>query len=222
MKLSIPYVDIILDTVADNVNELVVENQVILYKILSDLSNQMQGNEGLISLSIDNKQVSIAKRLEFHSQFVPFEINKKTINSKIVQAIVGDSLESENYERTQEIIANLTQYLEELTLRIEGDIRFEKIAIESILKGIGVSVYNEYDDLANQLSDYMDLVNAYEIEKMFVLVNLRSYLDDESMQALISCIKQRGHHVLLIEAFEREKLHFVTRTIVDKSLCVIQ
>ena len=109
----------------------------------------------------------------------------------------------------------------ELSMEMVGNFEFPKISADSLIKAAGVQVENSYDSLGEQLLDYFELVQEYDMKKLFVLVNLRSYLSDEEMNLFLEGILNRRIEVLLLESTERKMLEYEERYIVDRDLCVI-
>ena len=63
-----------------------------------------------------------------------------------------------------------------------GNIGFSKINLESLIKSAGIEVESVYDNLGEKILDYFELVSVYDSKKLFVLVNLRSYLSEHEMK----------------------------------------
>ena len=78
-----------------------------------------------------------------------------------------------------------------------------------------------YESLAEKILDYFELVEEYDKKKLFIMVNLRSYLSDEEMKMFMRDVLARKIQVLLIESSERSVLDEEKRYIVDADLCVI-
>lgn len=131
------------------------------------------------------------------------------------------AVSDEHYLKIQEILAGWERYLMELSMEMVGNFEFPKISADSLIKAAGVQVENSYDSLGEQLLDYFELVQEYDMKKLFVLVNLRSYLSDEEMNLFLEGILNRRIEVLLLESTERKMLEYEERYIVDRDLCVI-
>ncbi len=63
---------------------LIIENPNVWCSILQDIVQQLQGEDGKVVLSNEDKVIPIAKNVEVISQFIPFEINQRGLVSKIM------------------------------------------------------------------------------------------------------------------------------------------
>ena len=221
MKLVLPYVNQVFSCDEENVWTVVIENQNCLYKILTDIESQMSGNEGKTILSENEKVVRVDKRMELLTQIIPFDMNQKAILNKIMAEMQKNALQDEYYIRANELLANWTAFCMDLTWDLPGDIEFKKINIESLVKAAGIEIENEYECLGEKLIDYFELVEAYECKKLFVLLNVRSFMIDTEMENFLKEVIARDYQVLLLENKEYPILKGERRYIIDAGLCEI-
>lgn len=71
---------------------------------------------------------------------------------------------------------------------------------ETLIKAAGICVDDDYDNLGEQLLDYFELVQEYDGKKLFILVNLRSYLLDAEMNLFLQNIVERDIQILILES----------------------
>ena len=71
---------------------------------------------------------------------------------------------------------------------------------ETLIKAVGICVDDDYDNLGEQLLDYFELVQEYDGKKLFILVNLRSYLLDAEMNLFLQNIVERDIQILILES----------------------
>ncbi len=221
MKIILPEIDYVFDCGQEKCCSIIVENQKLLYKILKDLTTQMEGESGKSVLSENNKTLSMTKSCELISQFAPFDINRKNLLTKINARMQHLAVSDEHHMQIRELMAQWERDLLELSMEMVGNFEFPKISVESIIKAAGVQIEDIYDSLGEQLLDYFELVQEYDGKKLFVLVNLRSYLLDEEMELFLDGILARQIEILLLESTERKILKHEKRFIVDQDLCVI-
>lgn len=79
-----PDIDIVIDTDEDYVNSIIIENPNIMSAMIQDINEQIIGNNGISVVSDNNKIMEISKSVEIITQFIPFEINKKSLMNKLV------------------------------------------------------------------------------------------------------------------------------------------
>lgn len=221
MKIILPQVDYVFDCGQDKCCSIVLEKQELFYRVLEDLTQQIQGEEGAAVLSEEDKLLSFAKNGEVLSQFVPFDMNKKALLTKITAKLNQLAVTEQFYERTQELLTEWEKYLIELSMELIGNFEFSKISADSLLKAAGLQIDDQYDNLGEELLDYFELVQEYEGRKLFVLVNLRSYMSDDDMEEFMENVLVRGIQLLMLEGAERKVLQSEKRYIVDADLCLI-
>ena len=108
-----------------------------------------------------------------------------------------------------------------LSLDLVGAFEFSKISIEILIKAAGIRVDDDYDNLGEQLLDYFELVQEYDGKKLFILVNLRSYLSDAEMNLFLQNIIERDIQILILESSEHPILECECRHIVDADFCIL-
>lgn len=221
MKITFGGIDAVFENEEGYCWSLIIENPRKMREIISELVGQLEGYNGDIVLSEENKPLCIDKKMELISQFIPFDLNRKTIISKITGALQEYAAQGEYFLQVQELLGKWEKLCLDIAVNFPGDINFTKISAETIFKAAGIEIENEYESLAEKLLDYFELVEAYDDRKLFVLLNLRSFLDDEEMQMFLREINRRGYEVMFIENTEREQLQFERRFIVDADLCNI-
>ena len=92
---------------------------------------------------------------------------------------------------------------------------------ETLIKAVGICVDDDYDNLGEQLLDYFELVQEYDGKKLFILVNLRSYLLDAEMNLFLQNIIERDIQILILESSEHPILEWECRHIVDADFCIL-
>ena len=222
MKMVFPGINQVFDCEnGEEVWSLVIENQNLFYGILSDIRGQIEGIEGKVVLSEKNNLLSIAKTVELLIQFVSFEINQKQLISKVISKLGQIAVDEMHYGRTMELLGEIESYFTELAFELTGNIEFTKLGAEGLLKGAGVQFCDDYEQLGEKIIDYMELVSEYDREKLFIFVNLRSYISDAQMEEFLETALARGYQMLLLESCEHPLLPREKRYIVDADLCEI-
>lgn len=221
MKIILPEIDYVFDCGQSICSSIVIENQKLLYNVIKDISRQINGEEGVSVLSEDNKLLNFSKSVDLISQFVPFDLNPKNLISKINARMQHAAMLESHYIETSEFMAAWERYMMGLSMDLIGNIEFSKISVDSLIKASGIHIENLYDNLGEQLLDYFELVHEYDSKKIFVLVNLRSYMTDDDMEKFLEGVITRQIQILMLETAERNLLNLEKRYIVDKDLCVL-
>jgi len=221
MKYTHPCISEIIEIDSNHISTLVIENGKLFREIVADFIDQSMGCDGQGVLSDNNKPLDIAKETEIISTFVPLELNSKSITSKLQTRLEKMSAQNDNFMRTQQLLAQVGEYIYDLTDDLPWDIELKKLSASSIIKAVGVEVKTDAQSLAEAIYDYMDIIRHLDKDKLFIFINLRSYLDDKEAFALFKTITDHRFKVLLIDNCEKDKSPLEKRLIIDKDLCEI-
>lgn len=221
MKMVYPEIQKVFDTDIDSVNSIIIEEQSLMFDICMDIYNQTQGHEGKTIVSVDDKPLDISKNVELLVQFIPFELNKKNLINKLITRAENLANEPEYYENTMTEMANLEKYLWEITDFLEGNIIFSKLSVSNLFKMVGMEFEDDYKSIGEKVIDYMELVREYDRNKLFILVNIRSFIDDMEFEKLLDTILRKQLDVIIFENCEKAICVNEHRFIVDNDLCEI-
>lgn len=219
MILAHPQMDTVLEFDGSHVNTLVVEHPDFYRSLICDLYGQLQGEEGKLILSEKGKTLPISKWVELVDNCIHFELNRKSLLTKVCTAMERTAVSESFFLKTSELLCALEHYVDELAFELPGDIVCEKCSVAGILKGIGVSIRDDYDDPLERLIDFMELVREFDRDKLFVLVGLRSFFADQQVEVFLKTVLDHGYQVLLLDCVSREKLSSEKRLTIDNDLC---
>lgn len=219
MILAHPQMDTVLEFDGSHVNTLVVEHPDFYRSLICDLYGQLQGEEGKLILSEKGKTLPVSKWVELVDNCIHFELNRKSLLTKVCSAMERTAVSESFFLKTSELLCALEYYVDELAFELPGDIVCEKCSVAGILKGIGVSIRDDYDDPLERLIDFMELVREFDRDKLFVLVGLRGFFVDQQVEAFLKTVLDHGYRVLLLDCVSREKLSREKRLTIDNDLC---
>ena len=123
---------------------------------------------------------------------------------------------------TIDIEKNVEKFILRITENMEGNLIYSKLSISNIIKSLGIE-FEDYDtNLCEKIIDYMELVREYDHDKLFIFVNLRSYITDYECIRLYDTILRKQFHTIMIDNCEHDICPMEKRIIVDKDNCVIK
>lgn len=173
-------------------------------------------------LSSGTKELDLSKVTEIIANPLVVDLNERKILNKLYTELNEISKAEEMFTKTLE----LTQFIQEYILQLEENtnhiLQFNnEIDITGLLKVMDVKIEDSDDFFFERLFNYIkNVVNVLRI-KLFVFVNLRSYLTDEQMKNLIKEMKYQEVQGIFIENQERACLEGGMRYIIDKDNCEI-
>lgn len=205
MTLSYPRMENILQISHERVSTLVIENPGFFRELLLDFYNQLQGQPGDWILSDCDEPLPICKWVELIDNCLNFELNRKTLLSKICSALEQRAVSEEFFVKTSELLGHLESYMDELAFSLSCDIQCEKCSVSGVVKSMGVHLRDEYDDPLERILDYMELVCEFDRDKLFVLVGMRSLFANNEIELFLKTALSHGFRVLLLDGVDREK-----------------
>lgn len=219
MMLCHPQLDGVLDFAGTKVPTMVVEAPSFLRLFLQDMYEQLDGMDGQIQLMEQDKRLPFGTWVEVIDNFLHFELNTKSLLNKIIAAMERMSSTEMYMLKTADILQRVESYADELAFAFDCDIACSHCTVSGLLKGMGITVRDEYDDPLERLIDYMELVREFDRDKLFVYVNLRSFFSDEEVTRFLATALNHGYRILLLDAQDHAKLPLENRITIDKDLC---
>ena len=100
MKWTHPELERVFNTESETIPTLVVENQRFFVRILSDICQQADGYGGQSILSRNDAPVDFPKYADIVDSFVPFDVNRKALLTKMVSALEKTAASPEQAAQT--------------------------------------------------------------------------------------------------------------------------
>ena len=205
----------------NSIVSLIIENQNAFMEFARDISAQTEGLEGKAVLSEDNKIIEFAKHCEIIFNFAPFEINRKTLLSKVVADIEKKGVRENYYEKTQKILSEIENHILNIALDYNCEFSFEKLNFSSIVKAAGIKIEESGYSTLEKIIEYMELVLNFEKTFLFVFVNMRSYFCEDDMNDFFDTVINHKINALFLENREYKRYQNEKRMIIDADLCKI-
>lgn len=202
-------------------NSIIVENQNYYYQLVRDLKLQMDGKEGGWTLSNNDKPLVVSKNIELFIDYFDINCNHKTIITKIINALEKTASDNEYIDDTLQLLADVERYIYNLSEDYEIMIECDKVTISQLLKAMGITVHIDSEELTEVLYTYMQIFRQFVGDRLFVFVNMRSYVSDIQFDEFIKTIINHGYQAIFLENKEYPTLENERRLIIDEDLCEI-
>lgn len=219
MKIVHPKINSKIEISDHEISVLVIEAPEFFYELLMDIKSQINNFEGNTVLSVRNEPVSFHKCVELITDPLAIEMNSRTIMKKVLVAMEKCSQDAVYYERTQKLMAEIETYINDLSLNFDTEIECQDVSFQQLLKAAELTVADEYSRLVDRIYAYMELIREFEGDKLFIFVNLSSYIRKEQLQEFANTVVGHSFRVLLIDSHNFERLEQENRLIVDCDLC---
>lgn len=170
-------------------------------------------------LSEDNSPLNLSKVTEMITCFIPFELNSKRLLTRLYSKLES-ICESELYEKTIRLRAEITEYLSSATEMLNCDTEFDNEAdLKALFKCFDMK-FSSSERLSDQVVDY--LLNVYELDgkRLFVTVGLLEFMGRDEADLFFRTVI--GHKLTLLMFEGRTPQHnpFINRMTIDEDYCV--
>lgn len=180
--------------------EWIIESPKLYAYYLQELFLQQNGEEGRFVLSDKEKELNIAKNMEIIVNPFQIEINGRKILNKLYAELDQLSKSELMYVKTLELTGKIQEYLLELEQNTEYVLEFDMdLDMPALFKSVGIRYEVQETDFFEQIIRYIKIAVNVLATKVFVFINLRSYLTDLQMQELIKEISYQDVKGLFIE-----------------------
>ncbi len=199
--------------------ELVVENRTMFRRMVNDFYLQLDGLSGGFVLSVEEKPVEISRSADMVTQFAPFDINRKSLLTKLCSFLERQAQLPEYYMESLQLLDRMELLVERLSEGLSVELQCGKLAIGPILRAIGIEISEEGKGDLERLFDYMNLVRDLDRDRLFVLVNARTFFPDEEMRLFLKTVCAHDFKLLLLESTASPSLPDLKRYVIDEDLC---
>ena len=201
------------------VSELVIENKKMFFEAVNSALLQVDGGCGRFLLSLSDKPVEFSRYADVTIQFAPFQINRKSLLTKLYASLEQKALLAENYKATGELLGDIERYVLQLSEDLPFEVDCQKLSIGHVIKAISPEIDEEDKTPLEKIFAYMELVRELDRDRLFVMINIRTYFSDDEMENFVESVCLHEFKVLLIESSAQRKLKNTIRYTVDEDLC---
>lgn len=207
---------------SDKMNAIVVEEKTMFSHMIQELWKQTKGLEGQISISEADKKLNITK--DIICIINPFDIS---LNDKKIIAQIYKELHIISSQELVEQKARMNQYIIDyfdlLVARSPYPLSFD-IDIDEIglYKLCHLEFQNNDEEILDIVTEYIKMAKRVCNIKLFVFVNLKSYITREQYQLLYDTIKYEEVCLLDISNLHEYSIDDEKGYIIDKDLCIIE
>ena len=202
--------------------EWIIESPELFVRYLQELYGQYAKCEGKFVLSQDIKELDISKYVEIITDPFAVDLNGRKIINKLYTELNELSKTEMMYTKTLQLAQHIQEYLLDLESNTNHILQFNsEMDVTGLLKTMDVKIEDYTEKFFERLVCYIKNVIGVLSVKVFVFINLRSYLTDNQMEELIQEITYQEVHALFIENQERTCLKGGIRYIIDKDGCEI-
>lgn len=206
-----------LDLTECTVQQLVFENPMDLTRMISELNQQINGYQGSFSVSQGGGEIDF-KRIAMIVDPWNIDVNNRDIVNGFMRLLLNSLTSKDNMLRTEEIFSEALAYITHVASEIENSVEFEGIDYKGFLKNMGFSFSSE-NNLRSNIVDYIRLAERFGGIRLFVLVNIGTFLSDDECKELIHQIEYLNIPTIFFERSVRPG--FKLTRVFDQDFCEI-
>ena len=201
---------------------IVIEEPTLRMGLLQELYAQIQGQEGNWLLVENERSYELHKVAEIILEPFSLQLNNKKTKTRLYQDM-KEVAQEEFFSESLEVHAHICNLLELLAEKLPYPIRYQdEWSISEVLKSYGIELVEEYEEPCEKLLNYINLVNAVCGTEVFILVNIKQYLNAYQVDELYKlCIYKKIRLILVEFSMEDEKKELEDIYIYDKDRCLI-
>ena len=203
----------------NHISELVIESPLFYRKILSVFAKRE--NDGTFTFSENSTQLSLKDDIDVIFNPLKLEFNNKKALTVLLKMLVKTSLSEDFYNSTNRFKTNVVKYINKLidTEDYVFEVDSEDFNVDAIAKSINLHIIGDEDDFVELLIDYMAMMADLLNTKLFVFVNLRTFLTDSEFKRLVHDVDNHQFNLLLVENSARNDGFHFDKIIIDEDLC---
>ena len=207
----------------DNVvTEWVIEAPEEFTRYVQELYMQCEGAEGDFVLSDGEKELGIAKNVEFLDSVLDLDVNERKILGKLYADLEQLAYSEKFVVRTQEMIQYMRTYIFELEQETDFMLDVDDgVDMSAFFKGSCVKLEAVETGILEKIVLYIKVARLLLKKQVFVFVNVRSYLTVRQVEQLIKEAAYQEVQILLIENVMRDCVNSERRCIIDSDKCEI-
>ena len=221
MKLTSHLLDHVIEIKEDSVTGLVIENGKLLRELVEAIKSSVEYGGDEVILSENGEDLNIGSAIDMIEGFAAFSINTKELVTAALKRLEKESMRAEWLDSTCEIQKALNNYFTRLSEELPHATESFDISIAAMLKGSGLRFEEDSLASAERILEHMRLVRDLIGDKLFVLVNCRSYYDTVELEHVFHVALLEKFKILMIDGAERQKLVCESRILIDADLCEI-
>ncbi len=218
MKLILAGVQTLIEIKKDCCNSIVIEHPGLFFEAVDDLKRQTKKEDGKSIFSINNKPQDMSKTVEVMVDFFGMTNNTREIASKVLEYCVEQAMNTVHNEKLSRLISEMEVLLQDITWDADFDLEPVHILPKQFFKMMDMELVEE-EKLKDKIFTYVNLQRNLLGKKLFVFVNLRSFLGQSEVEELEICLQQHDIATLYLENKGYPLLHNENRLTIDEDLC---
>lgn len=206
---------------ADGFTTLVIENPHFMVKFISDLTTQIEEDDGEFVCAKDGKEMSLKKKallLTDPMQIIRDEKKEDTSTIKELALSISETRKEEFANITKEIVNFVENVISDSSIRCSIDSDF---TVQNLLKFVSVKPLISESSFLEKLSSTINVITHVYSKELVIICHLHSYLSPNDFSYFFQEILKSDLHIILVESscpkhlFQKEHLLIVDEDLAE-------
>ncbi|WP_055079077.1 type II-A CRISPR-associated protein Csn2 [Lagierella massiliensis] len=222
MNLITEYLENSFEIKSKTINTLVIEDTKYFTQFLKMLIEALNKENEEFELIEDLKKLDISKSTEIIFDLFNIEANNTNILKKLYAELISDINLEEMYSKMMDMESCIINVIYDLIYRSRFPLKMEEVNYQELFKAVGVQFDYDKTSIIERVIEYMKVTSELLNKKLFILINLDSFLSEGDLLELIKFLSYNEIKVLALQnKITREVEPCENLRIVDKDLCEI-
>lgn len=222
MNLVSQYLENSYEIKAKTLNTLVIEDTEHFTNFLRTLIEVSNKESEEIELIDDYDKLDISKTTDIIFDLFNIEANAGTILKKLYTELEEDLCSEDMYIKKLEMESVIANIVDELAYRSRFSLKSDEINYQNFFKALLVEFDYEKTSILDRLTEYIKVSSELLNKKLFIIVNLDSFLTEEDLLELSNFLCYNEIKLLALQnKITREVKACEHLRIIDQDLCEI-
>lgn len=204
----------------EKITVLAVENPSQLSSYVYELNAQVNGAPGQFALFEDNESMPLSSIKLILDPF-NLDVNAKDIQNGLIMKIKMTMNSEQYYLPMQELISNVAKFSFDVLSEIDSELICSETDTNSLIKFISPFFEKTSNTLLEEICQYLRISSKFTKTRVFVFVNLKTFLNQKQLDLLFKHISYNKLKVLLLESTTYPHSSNINEIIIDSDLCEI-
>lgn len=218
MKITFKNYNIYLELNRYEKNVIVIENSMLLRKIVLEILNMTQNTGEKIFLSEDEQIFKFKELVDILVSPFDMNLNSKKIQNKLYGNLKKKAYDEMFFEKTMQVQSYIMKYLYELESDSEFIFSINEMDIVDIFKSFEIKI-EESNDLIENLDYFIKIAGRLLKIKILFLVNFTNYFSKEEIELIQKTAIYEEIILIFIES--EDKIKSNNKIVIDRDQCRI-
>ena len=222
MNLITEYLENSFEIKSKTINTLVIEDTKYFSKFINAFIGAVNKENEEFELIEDFKKVDITKCTEIIFDLFKIEANNSNILKKLYTELENDLNSEEMYTRKIDMESMLANIADDLMYRSRFSLSSSEMDYQNLFKAMSIEFDYEKTSIVERLIEYIKVTTELLDKKLFVIINLDSFLSEDDLLELQKFLCYNEVKVLALQNnITREVKSCENLRILDRDLCEI-